>query len=786
MKKSIFLLFFFLFSIVSVAQDNVDFISFDLEKLSLYIFNDVNKVRSRLGLQELIKDDILVVTARFHADYILKINKLTHYQSKEKYKKPGDRVREFGGKHIVVSENVAFQQIQSNQYTYTQLSEMFVEQWLKSTGHYENIIAKQLNSAGLAVSFNRKTGDIFVVQVFGKLDWVKGLLAEVPESVYGISYSNERYDQKCSRCKEVLARKPDEVLYGIHNMDGEIIFSINDPSYFFKIFQHNGDGIGVDILSRDQFICGKKNVFASSSIHKGFLLQPVYLKELKANSYLDEFGNFFVKIGDVPDKLKGSEIELNMLLIQDKFLCIYNPFYDIPGSKWGLLEMGMFLDSARKSTANNEKATITNSFELKFEIPFEKNISDYNLVDIQPIYDSLNLNDYTIKTIGIRAYSSVEGTTERNIVLQEKRANSIVNALSSIQSEDIPQSIIAKENWVEFYQDILKTKYAQYAGLSHEDVKIELKRTLIAENLEPMLSQHRKAVVFLSLERKSLFKYTSESRASTLFSNALSSNDLLTAMQIQEEVFNKIKDHKAPTDLLDRLELPNKKEFGLLINNQVMFNYKLDSMRLRSSIYALLELEKLVPHSGEVKYNIIALELRSWANGDASISRNRIHQQIQALNSYGIDQQLVNRMMINYHIVYSEYLMRDRKYKEKNRVIALINMKYKELDMSNDDVLNLAQYFVSYNAYDFAIRFLMPYVTEVDVDEDLLFYYLNLTIINKKITAQSYYKTIMMNAVNINGERFCQLFNTFAKGGITFQLLDNLYLKRTYCSYCNH
>ena len=141
--------------------------------------------------------------------------------------------------------------------------------------------------------------------------------------------------------------------------------------------------------------------------------------------------------------------------------------------------------------------------------------------------------------------------------------------------------------------------------------------------------------------------------------------------------------------------------------------------------------------------------------------------------------------MINYHIVYSEYFMRERKYKEKNRVIALINMQYKELNMSTNDVLNLAQYFVSSNAYDLAIRLLMPYVTQVDVDQDLLFYYLNLTIIDKKITAQSYYKTIMMNAVNINDRRFCQLFNTFGKGGITFQLLDNLYLKRTYCSYCN-
>ena len=785
MIKRLFLVPLLFFSILLCAQEKVDFRNFNKQKLTLYIFKEINKVRKDLKLEELVRSDVLVKSAQFHASYILKNGKLTHYQTKDKYKKPSNRVKAFGGKHAIVTENVAYQQFQSNQYTYKELAGMFVNQWVTSAGHYKNIKDIKVNESGLAISVNIKTGKVYAVQVFGKINSVEAFLSDAPSNAYGIGYSNEKYDQKCSRCKNILAKKPPEVLYGVHNLNGEIIFSISDPEYFFKIFQHSGDGIAVDILSRDQYACGKKNIFASSSIHKGFLLPPVYLKELKANSYKDESGNIFVKIGNVPEKLKGKEFELNMLLIQDKFLCLYNPFYDIPGSRWDLLDMGMFLDSTEKVQNDNEAVTITTRRELKFEIPFKKNVAEYSQEDIQPIYDSLKLNHYTIKKIDIRAYSSVEGTTERNIILQEKRAESIVQALSSIQSEEIPQTIVAKENWVEFYQDIPKTKYPQYARLTHEQIKTELKRNIISENIEPILSKHRKAVIFLSLERKSVFNYTSPEKTVELFKSSLSDNDLETAMEIQQEVFDRIQDHKAPPVLIDKLELPKKKKFGLLLNNQAVLAYKIDNARLRSSITALLELEKLVPKSTEVKYNIVALELRAWANGDATIYPDRLHQKIQKLNSYGINKRLINRMMINYHIVYSEYLMRERKYKEKNRVIALINMQYKELNMSTNDVLNLAQYFVSYNAYDLAIRLLMPYVTQVDVDQDLLFYYLNLTIIDKKITAQSYYKTIMMNAVNINDRRFCQLFNTFGKGGITFQLLDNLYLKRTYCSYCN-
>lgn len=42
----------------------------------------------------------------------------------------------------------------------------------------------------------------------------------------------------------------------------------------------------------------------------------------------------------------------------------------------------------------------------------------------------------------------------------------------------------------------------------------------------------------------------------------------------------------------------------------------------------------------------------------------------------------------------------------------------------------------------------------------------------------------MLNAININKERYCKLFNAVEKGGVKFQLLENEYLKNTYCENC--
>ena len=76
-------------------------------------------------------------------------------------------------------------------------------------------------------------------------------------------------------------------------------------------------------------------------------------------------------------------------------------------------------------------------------------------------------------------------------------------------------------------------------------------------------------------------------------------------------------------------------------------------------------------------------------------------------------------------------------------------------------------------------------VRSIEVDEDLLFYYLNLTLIDAELTKTDDYRAIMLNAFNQNKERYCKLFNSVDDGGVTFQLLDNAYLRKGYCENCN-
>jgi hypothetical protein len=104
--------------------------------------------------------------------------------------------------------------------------------------------------------------------------------------------------------------------------------------------------------------------------------------------------------------------------------------------------------------------------------------------------------------------------------------------------------------------------------------------------------------------------------------------------------------------------------------------------------------------------------------------------------------------------------------------------------MNEQDQLSLAQYLASYANYEQAIEILQPHLTDINVNEDLLFYYLNLTIFDQERTKKSSYRTTMLNAANKNKARFCALFDAGNRGGVTFQLLDDHYLLTTYCEVC--
>ena len=198
----------------------------------------------------------------------------------------------------------------------------------------------------------------------------------------------------------------------------------------------------------------------------------------------------------------------------------------------------------------------------------------------------------------------------------------------------------------------------------------------------------------------------------------------------------------------------------------------------------LNRLKELLPKDVHISYNICALKFKIWLLGQSAVDPDGFKKEILDLDRQGIPQSLVKRMLVNYEIVMCEYYMSQGDFANKDKALRYIYSNYRYIPLSDADYLSLAQYFASYARYDWATKLLYRKVSSVDVNEDLLFYYLNLTLIDQKMTRRSDYRTILLNAYDIDKKRFCGLFDTYGSGGITFQLLENDYLRRTYCESC--
>jgi len=615
----------------------------------------------------------------------------------------------------------------------------------------------------------------------------------VAQTSYGIKeVAPNAIQQKCGECLGVMQNLPPEVSYGFYLEGRKIYFMMTDKRYFDLLFKKATDGIAVDIVTKSQFPCGAENQLANSAINMGKLLKPVYYKDFKKNLLVGENGQIGVFAGQLPEKYVKDEYELNLLIVKNGNMCYYQTFSDLPRARWGLLEMGLYQDtilnsgglSAENIVAKTSETLKTLNKTMKFVIPFEKGKSEYLPEDVKPLYDSLRLTDYTITKTTVKAYSSVEGTLEGNIKLQNKRAESLIGALQSFQKGIITTDISSSENWVEFLIDVKTAGYGDVAKMTKEEIKQELNTKGLSKKLEPILKNHRKAIVVLELEKNT--KYLSEENAviKAFYQKAIKNKSLDEAIELQKEIFARIRNNKMPGSTLKEFNIPKEVDYGSLLKNNAAFEFEQNEEDLYAALLAFKDLELLLPKDQHIKYNICVLQLKSWVLGELLIEPELLLKDIKGLTRIGIDSKLVKYLLLNYHIINSEYMMFKQDYPAKDVSLGYIYKNYKYLKLSNENYLQLARYFSSYGRYDWSEKVLKPHIRKIDVDEELLFYYLNLTIINPKNTKSAAYRTIMLNAINVNNDRFCKLFKPFGKGGINFQLLRDEFLKSTYCENC--
>jgi len=577
---------------------------------------------------------------------------------------------------------------------------------------------------------------------------------------------------------------PADVRFTVIRVENERLLAlyINDASWFEVIFSSKNDGFAIDLVSKELFACDNNVPFKSWS-HKGYLMPPLYKGNFKDRLIIDEDGSGVIVYGEIPAHLAADNVEANIVFLDNRNFCGYQTIADLDMQGWDLLKTGMYMDTLTREEITDKYKEVYKT--LHFTIPFEKNKTEYNPQDIKPLYDSLNISDYNIKKISIQAYTSVEGSYEKNVFLQNKRAESIVKALASYQDVAMESTVKASENWVEFMEDVSQSPYKNLTTLSKEEIKAQLSSNQMLTKLEPLLSRHRKAVIELQLEKKIALLNSNPDDLKKYFDQSIAHRNINEALYLQQIIFYKVTEKNLPDNFINTLEIPEASEFGRLLLNRAAFEYESGEYNEYEALKNFERLLTILPNNNKIQYNICALKLKIWTNGEALIDPVALKKEIEGLRKKGIHENLVKRLLINYHIILSEVHYRKRNYIEKDKSVKYIFDTYKALKLSDADLVNMAKYFSTYSKFDWATNILNARARSIDASEDLLFYYISLTITNPKLTSSSYYRTIMLNALNHNQPRFCELFNTMGYGGISFQLLADEKLKKTYCENCN-
>jgi hypothetical protein len=591
----------------------------------------------------------------------------------------------------------------------------------------------------------------------------------------------------CAACSETIASRPPEVLFGIDiHQNGDVFFSTTNKEWFQRIFSLDSYGLSAEIISKNRYDCNKEFKVADAG-ERGHVLKPVYRPALMQTRQELSNGHVSVKIGNLPANMLNQELEGNIIIVNGIWICYYSSMINIDRNVWELLPMGLYSDSLVNTPAgytDQHYDFFTYDKKAELTVTFPKNKTVYNNADVKAFYDSLQLQDFMIRKIDIRAYASVDGPEKINLQLMKGRADAMVNGLKRYQPLINRVNIKTAENWLEFIEDVKTTSFSNLATLPKAEIKQKLLDRTISDQLEPMLSRHRKAIVTVYLQRKSSLSAVSNDAVLSEFSKAISDRDIQRARLIQKELVSRIADNQLPSAFIDRLEIPFTKEFLQLLNDREIYKFALSRTNAYEALENFMALRQLDSLNGKINYNIASLEFFLWRHDGQVPVQKPFLVSINKLSSQGINPSLVKRMLINYNIMMCGEYMRTYNYGAKDEALLFIQKTYKEIPLNDDDRYSLAKYFTYYVHHDWAEAIVEPRIDKLDVSENLVFYYVNLMFYHPDKYPEEIFRKAMINAINLNPARFCNFFSSNDKGGASIQLLEEEIFRELYCEVC--
>ena len=556
MKIGSFLFALFLSQLLlAQTEDGFDAASFNQKYLEHLVKLRVDAVRAKYDCEPLVNDSILYVASDHHARYMTRKGRLTHTESDSiQTKTPQLRAEYFGAKNYRVGENVLYTLYNSTVKnkkgqkfktdTYQGIADAMVDSWVNSPGHFKNIITKEYQITGLSVSIDEAKGRIYACQKFAIVDFkfnfeenkeffsyseylappIISSFEGIPNELIDYKYPFKlRHDkpEKCETCLSLESEKPYITLRVERN---KFILKVENSDYVRKMIRDKKDGFAVEIVTYNDYMCGNPAYYTNPSRRNkqlklnGFTLEPLYRealfkgykkrkkkKDVRFLSYIfrKDSVSFFRRFGQYKaDRYDSKYFEIslgkvpkdigfwnhNLVYIQNNQICDIDYFTSYCGELFSEYRESDFIPLNSEGSHD----FLPQKDASDFTIPFEQGQVTFTKDDIEPFLTKMGKMRFSIDSIEIQAYASIEGNTTTNERLQLQRGQNIANLIQSRQNEKIKLSVETSTDWDGFYANAAKSnRWKSLKSKSKEEIQ-ELLTLTDQTELEPLLAPTRR------------------------------------------------------------------------------------------------------------------------------------------------------------------------------------------------------------------------------------------------------------------------------------------------------
>lgn len=631
------------------------------------------------------------------------------------------------------------------------------------------------------------------------------------------------YEPECKTC-QTFKKKYSSASFKLRPGEDKVHLFWGDYRRAERAFDDRKDGLVMEIVPFSYYSCDTSlyNVLPRRTnggcAFNGKIRKPRYKRVLFDKLFFkkDKRGrdpSYFMPYLGSLEGFTDQPVEVNVLELQDNKICRVTPFMHINGT------MLRYRDSIDPLPFRFPWDSVTYVPNLtpkysKAKIHFEPNETKIPRDSLATILRLLHDSTEKADLLTVQAYASIEGYKKENKGLFRERADNVIRVLGLNDQDSIRIKRQQSENWEKLKEQLGQHHFSFLRGLDQSRIRDFVNRPANKRQMEKLLDAQR----FVQVILRYFTRVTPENI------HRIARNEYMEIYHVLRGQHQRPNFYRFPPELMTQIE--HIYRFLLRENRQEKIPFSVidtlpvvlipDKQKRKTEKDPLAHLKEL-KYRHQLQFRSDSLNtsqylarlkyLKKQENTHPTVRFNYKTHQINQINTFlpdfydwkdihklkrfvesikgKVPEKDYNSMKLYYHFLKANKAYSQNPYTAiANHSLQYIFNHYPVNDLSRNERIRFARYFVLFHQWDYALSVLEPYSHEPMFDKRA--YKLSLIIRYsqyKRDAGFDYYKEIFEARKKLPRKEWCELFTGDER--INFQILDYQPLRMLYCETCS-